>query len=267
MGGQNRRAFPRFRTKSSVYASFPGGVASVRDLSLGGVMLKDRDPMDAGSLVRLCLHLEGRTAFCAAVVSRTDRLGMGLRFTEISREDRRILGGYLMDVALIENRERLRAGLGSTGGTAAPLPSSLASMLASRGVITQQQLDMAASFQGSGGAQPARMLVRSGVISEDALVQRLQKEYGLPVIDLAAIEPTEEALALVPRDMACRHEALPIGIGNARLTLAIADPSNVAGLQEIKLRSRCELRPMLAPALALQRAIDRCYGEPARAVG
>jgi hypothetical protein len=263
MGGQNKRAFPRFRTKSSVYASFPGGVATVRDISLGGILLKDREPIDVGSAVRLCLHLDGKTSFCQAVVSRTDLRGMGLRFTEISREDRRVLSGYLMEIAAVENRERLRAGLAN----GAAQPSSLAAMLAQRGAITQEQLDTASAHQGQRAEQTAYALVRSGAISEDDLAHTLQRTYGLPVIDLAAIEPMEEALGLVSQDLARRYEALPIGVSATHLTVAIADPSNVAGLQEIKLRAGRELRPMLAPAVMLQRAIDRFYGERIRAVG
>lgn len=269
MQGQNKRAFPRFRTKSTVYASYPGGIASVRDLSLGGVLLRDSDPIRVGGLVRLCLHLEGKLSFCQGVVRRADPRGMGLQFTEIAKDDRRVLGNYLLEVALAEGRERLKAtGVASDGQAARKiLPGTgLAALLARRGLLTQQQLEAATLYQRLNGAS-ARMLVRSGVISEGELLLHLQREYGLPVIDLATVEPTGEALDLLPRELALLHEALPVGVGASALTIAIADPSNFAGLQQVRARAHRELRPMLAPALALHRAIESSYDERAREAG
>lgn len=269
MQGQNKRAFPRFRTKSTVYASYPGGIAAVRDLSLGGVLLRDSDPIRVGGIVRLCLHLESKLSFCKGVVRRADLRGMGVEFTEIAKDDRRVLGNYLLEVALAEGRERLKATTVASADKALPriVPGTgLTALLVQRGLLSQQQLETATLYQRLNGAS-ARTLVRSGVISEEELLLHLQREYGLPVIDIGAVEPTGEALDLLPRELALLHEALPIGLGASALTIAIADPSNVAGLQQIRARAQRELRPMLAPALALHRAIESSYHDRARAAG
>ncbi len=270
MNGQNRRAFPRFRTKGSTYASYPGGLASISDLSLGGALLRDPEPVDVGSPIRLSLHLGEGVAFCEGVVRRVDPRGTGLEFTEIAKEDRRVLSAFLMTVAMVESRERLQSGLVNARGTVAARPSDgtgLPALLGQRGVISEDQAEAAIAYQRANPGQPARMLVRSGVISEDELVAQLQKAYSLPALDLSSIEPTEEALAIIPIELARRHEVLPIGLGSTQMTVAIADPSNVVALRAIKLRAGCDLRLMLAPALSLQRAIDHYYNDRARKVG
>jgi type IV pilus assembly protein PilB len=107
------------------------------------------------------------------------------------------------------------------------------------------------------------MLLRLGIVSEEDLVSCFHKEYRLPVIDLASVQPTDEALRLVPHDMARRHEILPIGLAGSVLTVAIGDPSNLDGLNEVKFRSGCTLRIAVAAARALQQAIDHFYREHA----
>jgi type IV pilus assembly protein PilB len=117
------------------------------------------------------------------------------------------------------------------------------------------------------GGRFAAMLLSLGVVSEEDLVSCFHEEYRLPVIDLSTAEPTPEALRLVPRDLAIHHEALPIGVAGSTLTLAISDPSNLDGLNEVKFRSGCTLRISVAPVRALREAIDQFYGAHVRAAG
>jgi type IV pilus assembly protein PilB len=110
-------------------------------------------------------------------------------------------------------------------------------------------------------------LLSLGIVSEEDLVSCFHEEYRLPVIDLSSAQPTSEALRLVPRDLAIHHEALPIGVAGSTLTVAISDPSNLDGLNEVKFRSGCTLRISVAPVRALREAIDQFYGAHVRAAG
>jgi type IV pilus assembly protein PilB len=105
------------------------------------------------------------------------------------------------------------------------------------------------------------------MISEGDLVSLLAEEYRLAVIDLASIEPASDALRLVPRALAQRHAILPVGLADSALTVAIADPTNLAGLNEVKHRAGRDLSGGLAPAQSLASAIDRFYGARARVAG
>ena len=110
-------------------------------------------------------------------------------------------------------------------------------------------------------------LVRFGIVSEDDLASLLAEEYRLAVIDLTSIDPTSDVLRLVPHALARRHVILPIGLGGSTLSVAIADPTNLLGLSEVKLRSGCGLNVALAPAESLSTAIEQFYGARARAAG
>src|SRR6185295_16885698 len=100
---------------------------------------------------------------------------------------------------------------------------------------------------------------------EDDLIACLHKEYRLPVIDPATAEPTSEVLGLLPDTFARKHEILPISLSGSMLTVAIADPSNFAAVNECKFLTGCDVRTVLASPKALQKAIDRHYNEHTKA--
>ena len=147
-----------------------------------------------------------------------------------------------------------------------PPPSSrLGELLLRRGVITAEQLAAAAADQHENGGQFAAALVRLGFVSDEDITFFLHKEYRLPVIDPLSAEPSAEVLSLIPDTLARKHELLPISLTGSTLTLAMADPSNLAGLNECKFLTGCDVRIVLAPARGIRRGIDRHYNERARA--
>ena len=286
MDTPDRRALPRIKAKNGHYASFPGGVAAIRNISLGGVMLDEKDPIQPGSPILLELHLGRELVTCSGVIKRSStHEGTAVQFVEMSTPARKLLGGYLMQTGLAENRRRLNEGVSSAAreyraasvsGVAAHAPTAaratgppprLGELLVRRGAITQDQLAAAMAAQQQHGGRFAAMLLSLGIVSEEDLVSCFHEEYRLPVIDLSTAEPTPEALRLVPRDLAIHHEALPIGVAGSTLTLAISDPSNLDGLNEVKFRSGCTLRISVAPVRALREAIDQFYGAHVRAAG
>ena len=146
-----------------------------------------------------------------------------------------------------------------------PSVSGLGSTLLKRSLITVEQLAAATAERQKSGDRLAAVLGRLGIISEDDLVNCLGKEYRVPVVDPLSAEPSAEALALVPHALAHRHEVLPLSRLGSTLTLAIADPSNLAALNEVKFLSGCAVRVVLAAPSAIEKAIHKYYNVRAKA--
>jgi Type II secretion system (T2SS), protein E, N-terminal domain/PilZ domain len=278
MNTANRRAAPRIKARRGHYASYPGGVAAIRDISLGGVMLEEREPIPRGNRMLLELHLGSQMIACTGVVKRSSvDDGTAVQFLEMSSNARKLLGGYLMQMGLAENRRRLNEGMRSAAreyraaSATAPTPKApplvaprLGELLMRRGVITQGQLAAVLVEQQAQGGRFCALLVRLGIVAEEDLLECCCREYRLPAIDLTTVQPTNEALARVPHELSRRHQILPIGVSGSTLTVAIGDPSNLDGLNEVKFRSGRDLRVSLAPVLALEEAIERCYAQHVR---
>jgi len=136
----------------------------------------------------------------------------------------------------------------------------LGALLVGSGIITPAQLALATAHTERPGGQLPQVLVRFGIVSEDDLANLLAEEYRLAAIDLTSIDPSSDVLRLLPHALARRHVILPIGLASSTLSVAIADPTNLVGLSEVKLRSGYGLNVALAPAESLATAIERFYG-------
>src|SRR6185369_2690849 len=131
--------------------------------------------------------------------------------------------------------------------------SRLGELLVRRGQIAPAALTKAVEEQRTHGGALASHLVKLGFINEDALLSYLQKEYRLPVVDPSNLDIPPEVLALVPPAMVQKHHLIPVNLVRSTLTLAMADPSNLVAINEIKFLTGYD------GASAVQRAIERYY--------
>ena len=137
--------------------------------------------------------------------------------------------------------------------------SRLGELLLRRALITQDQLVKAVTEQQQQGGILAAHLVRLGFVTEDQLVSHLQREYRLPVIDPTAFDINTDGLQIVPQLIAQKHVVMPVSLTGSTLTLAMADPSNLVCVNEVKFLTGYDVKTVLAPVSALKKAIDRFY--------
>jgi type IV pilus assembly protein PilB len=119
-------------------------------------------------------------------------------------------------------------------------------------VKAQQQLK-------STGGTLVGNLVKTGAITEEALLEFLARFYGIPSIDLKSYEPDPMLTRLIPGDVAIKFMALPVSRSGRRLIVAMANPSNIFAIDDIKFITGYEVEARVASDAALKRAIDRAY--------
>jgi type IV pilus assembly protein PilB len=137
--------------------------------------------------------------------------------------------------------------------------SRLGELLVKRGQIDATHLERAMSEQRTHGGALASHLVKLGYINEDALLSYLQKEYRLPVVDPSNLDIPPEVLGLMPAAMAQKHHLIPVNLVRSTLTIAMADPSNLVAINEVKFLTGYDVKIAVAGATAIQRALDRYY--------
>src|SRR4029077_12275010 len=102
-------------------------------------------------------------------------------------------------------------------------------------------------------------LVKTGAISEEGLLEFLSRLYGAPFIDLKNYEPDPALTRLIPGDVATKFMALPVSRVGRKLIVALANPSNIFAIDDIKFITGYEVEPHVASETALKKAIDRAY--------
>jgi type IV pilus assembly protein PilB len=99
-----------------------------------------------------------------------------------------------------------------------------------------------------------------GLITEEQLLQALAEQFNLKVVNLQEVKPQPEAIQAVPETMASVYKVLPLTYKDNVLTVAIADPANLAALDDLRnFLGVKQVVPVLASQRALQEAIPKAY--------
>ncbi len=143
-----------------------------------------------------------------------------------------------------------------------PLPIGL--QLQQKGLVTEDQVQIALREQKKSGDQLARILVRMGFVSEAAARDALSETFGRESVDLSQLVPDADALELVPQELALRHHLLPVDLNSAtkELTVAMADTQDMIALDQLQaaVGHRATIKPVLAGEGDLDAHIDDFYG-------
>ncbi|TME57756.1 MAG: type II/IV secretion system protein [Chloroflexi bacterium] len=146
----------------------------------------------------------------------------------------------------------------------APVPAvmvaqRLGERLLAGGLITEDQLQHALETQPTSSRPLGRILVELGVLDEDHLDAALSAHLDVPVVDLRR-EPVDADVAqLVPEEFARRHVLLPIRRDDGHLAVAMADPSNLLVVNDLRLLTGLPVTPYLAGRSDILANLSRIY--------
>jgi len=136
----------------------------------------------------------------------------------------------------------------------------LGEMLLKAGLVTQAQLQEALEAQKKNGGRLGLNLVKLGIVREDDITQLLSEQYGVPFINLRHFEIDQAVIKLIPCEVAQKYLVIPVNRTGATLTIAMADPTNVFAMDDIKFMTGYNVEPVVASEVALREAIDQYYG-------
>ncbi len=139
------------------------------------------------------------------------------------------------------------------------MSSKLGEILVREKLISSQQLREALEYQRTSGGRLGLNLVNLGIISDDVITAVLSRQYGVPTINLALFQIEEETIRLISQEVALKYSVLPISKVGATLTLAMADPTNVFAMDDIKFMTGLNVEPVIASEASLVIAIGKYY--------
>ena len=114
------------------------------------------------------------------------------------------------------------------------MAAKLGQLLIASNIISEDQLKEALILQRKEGGRLGTNLVKLGHITEEKLVTFLSRQYGVPAINLSDYKIDPSVLKLVPVDIARKYLIMPVARVGATLTIAMADPSNVFAIDDVK---------------------------------
>jgi type IV pilus assembly protein PilB len=131
----------------------------------------------------------------------------------------------------------------------------LGALLVADGLVSQHQIEAALARQQVERRRLGDVLVREGLVSEADLVEALAAQLRLEVADLDQVYFSPETLALLPRDFMIYRRVLPLELEeDGTLVLAMTDPLDIVALDEVRLRTKRNVRAVICTESAFEEA-------------
>ena len=138
-------------------------------------------------------------------------------------------------------------------------PSGIGEALLREGLITKDQLAAAIREQKQNGTGIGYNLVKLGHIPELELVKVLARQHRMPAVDLSKFEVDPKIAKLIPSELATKNQVLPLKRDGRTLTVAVADPTNMGVIDDLKFITRYDISPVIAGEFTLRNTIEKFY--------
>lgn len=139
------------------------------------------------------------------------------------------------------------------------MSAKLGEILVRENLITPQQLREALDYQRNNGGRLGSNLIKLGIISDEVITAVLSRQYGVPSVNLELFEIDDDTIKLISHEVAVKYTVLPISKVGPTLTMAMADPTNVFAMDDIKFMTGLNVEPVIASEAAIQVAIGEYY--------
>jgi general secretion pathway protein E len=140
------------------------------------------------------------------------------------------------------------------------LSEPLGKMLLDEHKITQEDLEKALALQEDTGERLGRLLVNLGYISEEEMFDTLAQQLGLVCLPLVKY-PTNPPLTIgIPTKFMEEYKLFPLQLSDGVLSVAMANPLDLATIDALKLRTNCRIRVYISKESDVLEAIERYFG-------
>ncbi len=139
----------------------------------------------------------------------------------------------------------------------------LGELLVRNKLIDEKQLAKALEEQKASGGRLGASLVKLGYLKEEDLAAFLSRQYGVPSINLSEFEIDESVIKLIPPEVVQKYQLMPVNRAGSTLIVAMADPSNIFAIDDIKFMTGYNVEVVVAAEASIKTAIDKYYDQSA----
>jgi hypothetical protein len=132
----------------------------------------------------------------------------------------------------------------------------LSDVIVELGFAEREAVEQAVRAARSPGTTVARVLVESGAITEEQLAHATAERYGIAYIDLGRFTVEASAANLIKPSAAKRYQAVPVGFVGGGLLVAMADPADALGVNDIAVMTKMDVKPAVASRPALDALLE-----------
>ncbi|RYZ68625.1 MAG: type IV-A pilus assembly ATPase PilB [Proteobacteria bacterium] len=135
----------------------------------------------------------------------------------------------------------------------------LGELLVREKLISLAQLRQAQEEQARTGQNLGVALAKLGFVNDREITSFLSQQYRVPTVELTGYEFDPDVLKLVARDQCLKHKIMPLSRSGSVLQVAMADPTNLNAIDDLKFLTGYNVSPVIASETAILEAIERSY--------
>jgi len=135
----------------------------------------------------------------------------------------------------------------------------LGDVLVQQRLISQEQLQQTLELQRQTGKKVGRLLIETGIITEELLANGLARQLRIPFVNLKTFPFRADVVRLLPESAARRFRALALEDKGDTLLVALADPLDLFAFDELTRLLKRNIAIAAVPETQLALAFDRLY--------
>jgi len=135
--------------------------------------------------------------------------------------------------------------------------SGLPRRLVQDGIVSEEVVQEASEAAKKEKSPLVAYLVANEMADARAVAVAASHEFGVPLLDLDAIEIDLECLRAVDQKLLNKHRVLPLIKRGQRLFLGIADPTNLQAIDDVKFQTSLRIDPVVVEQDKLEERITK----------
>lgn len=132
-------------------------------------------------------------------------------------------------------------------------------ILLNLGIISEDQLIHSLKLQKERNTVLGKILIEEGFVREEQIIEVLELQFGIESIQLDKYHIDPNVPGLISEKMARRHEMIPVQISDDHLVVAMTDPLNIFAIDDLKLATGYNIKPLIATQNDVFLAIEQYY--------
>jgi len=149
---------------------------------------------------------------------------------------------------------------------ASTFDKKLKQIVRKHGLVSDSDLDAAVVSAEEDGKSLEEVLIENNLTDEESILAAISQEINIPPIDLSKVTVPDEVLSVLPQDLATYYQILPISKVDNMLTVAVVNPLDVLKLDDVRIVTGHEVRPVVSTQRSILEAIRRNYNREDQAI-
>ncbi|QIN82971.1 hypothetical protein GBA63_10165 [Rubrobacter tropicus] len=151
----------------------------------------------------------------------------------------------------------------AVAGGALPVSDKIGEILLSEGTVTREQIDLALTMQRNDPRRLGEILLSLGYVTAEDLGRAVARDQKLEFVEIRELPPDAvdpDAINLLDEGILRKHKALPLRFENGHVVVAMADPTDLYAVEDLRLLAGHAVRPVVVTEEDLNGAFLHLFG-------